>query len=111
MKKIIKTITKILDFVFGLGIFICLFVGGATFFGYLAAFIIGGNIAATICDVIYNHIFKALIYGGNIIVLIGLLNMYLKKQKSLTVSDDKSKEETKNTDLQDAEHADAHNAG
>ena len=111
MKKFIKTVTKILDVIFGVGIFICLFVGGATFFGYLAAFITGGNIAAAICDVIYNHIFKALIYGGNIVVLIGLLNMYLKKQKSLTVSDDKSKEETKEADPQQDHHADAHNAG
>lgn len=102
MKKFIQTTTKILDFVFGLGIFICLFVGGATFFGYVAAFIIGGDVAAQICDVIYNHIFKVLIYGGNVIVLIGLLNMYLKRQKSLSISDTK-KEENKDGGAADAD--------
>ena len=102
MKKVLKTTTKILDYVFGLGIFICLFVGGATFFGYLAAFIIGGDVAAAICDIIYNHIFKVLIYGGNVIVLIGLLNMYLKRQKSLSISDTK-KDEKKNGETESAE--------
>ena len=98
MKNFVKKIIKVLDFVFGLGIFICLFVGGATFFGYLAAFIIGGDVAAKICDIIYNDIFKVLIYGGNVIVLIGLLNMYLKRQKSLSISDTK-KEEKKITEV------------
>ena len=87
----LQTITVILDHIYGWGIFLCLFVGGTAFFGYLAAFIIGGDIAPLICDFIYKGVFKVLIYGGNIIVLLGLLNMYLKKQKSLTMSDTKSK--------------------
>lgn len=91
MKNILKKITAVLDHVYGWGIMICLFVGGATFFGFLAAFIIGGDTATAICDFIYNKIFKVLIYGGNIIVLLGLLNMYLKKQKSLTMSESTEK--------------------
>lgn len=91
MKNVLKKTTTVLDYVYGWGILICLFVGGATFFGYLAAFIIGGDTAAAICNVIYKHIFKILIYGGNIIILIGLLNMYLKKQKSLTMNDNSEK--------------------
>ena len=89
MKKILKVISKILDYVYGWGIFICLFVGGITFFGYVAAFIIGGETAALICNFIYKTVFKILIYVGNVIVLVGLLNMYIKNQKSLTVSGDK----------------------
>ena len=89
MKKILKVISRILDYVYGWGIFICLFVGGLTFFGYVAAFIIGGETAAVICDFIYKTVFKILIYSGNVIVLVGLLNMYIKNQKSLTVSGDK----------------------
>lgn len=91
MKNILNKISVVLDKIYGWGIFICLFVGGATFFGYVAAFIIGGDIAAKICDVIYNIIFKTLIYGGNVVVLLGLLNMYIKNQKSLTVSDNAKK--------------------
>lgn len=89
MKKILTVISKILDYVYGWGIFICLFVGGLTFFGYVAAFIIGGETAALICDFIYKTVFKILIYGGNVLVLVGLLDMYIKNQKSLTVSGDK----------------------
>ena len=91
MKKILKKIIAILDGVYGWGILVCLFVGGMTFFGYLAAFIIGGDVATAICNVIYNYIFKVLIYGGNIIVLLGLLSMYLKKQKTLTMTESSEK--------------------
>lgn len=87
MKNVLKKISAILDCVYGWGIFICLFVGGLTFFGYLTAFIIGGDTAADICAFIYDKIFAYLIYGGNIIVLLGLANMYIKKQKSLTIND------------------------
>ena len=87
MKKLLKNTISVLDWVYGWGVLICLFVGGATFFGYLAAFIIGGAPATAICDFIYKVIFKVLIYGGNIVVLLGLLSMYLKKQKSLTMNE------------------------
>jgi len=89
MKNMMKKLIKIIDYIYGWGIFICLFVGGLMFFGYLAAFVIGGELATQICDFIYKKIYAWLIYGGNIIVLLGLFNMYLKKQKSLTIADNK----------------------
>lgn len=88
MKKVLKAIIKILDKIYGWGIFICLFGGGLMFFGFLAAFIIGGETATAISVFIHKTIFKGLIYGGNVIICLGLLNMYLKKQKSLTVNDE-----------------------
>lgn len=91
MKKFLATVIKVLDVIYGWGIFICLFGGGLTFFGFLAAFFIGGETATEICTFIYKQIFKWLIYGGNIIVLLGLVNMYLKKQKSLTISETEKK--------------------
>lgn len=87
MKNFVKKLIQIIDVIYGWGILIALFVGGLTFFGFLAAFFIGGETATEICTFIHKTIFKWLIYGGNIIVLLGLLNMYLKKQKSLTISD------------------------
>lgn len=87
MKKILRKISALLKVIYGWGIFVCLFVGGMTFFGYVAAFILGGEAAVMICDFIYNKIFKVLIYGGNIIVLLGLAHMYLKKQKFLSMED------------------------
>lgn len=86
MKELLRKISAILEQIYGWGIFLCLFIGGIMFFGYVAAFMLGGDIAIVLCDFIYNKIFKILIYGGNIVVLIGLANIYLKKQKCLTVN-------------------------
>lgn len=85
MKNILNKVSRILDYVYGWGIFVCLFGGGILFVGYVIAFIVGGEFAATICSVIYERIYKCLIYVGNVVVLFGLINMYLKKQKSLTM--------------------------
>lgn len=87
MKHVINKITAVIDFIYGWSIFTCLFVGGLMFFGFLSAFLIGGDTAAAICHFIYNKVFKVLIYGGNIAVLLGLISMYLKNQMSLTISD------------------------
>ena len=90
MKELLKKIASFLRPVFGYGIFICLFVGGLTFFGYLAALIIGGDVAVTICSVIYNHIFPVVFKASTILVLLGLLIMYLSGEKALTAEKKKS---------------------
>ena len=87
MKDIIKKVDAVIGTIYGWSIFICLFVGGLTFFGFLAAFIIGGETATAICEFIYNKIFKVLIYGGNVVVLLGLVDMYLRKELALTIAD------------------------
>ena len=56
MKEICKKISAVLKTIFGYGIMICLFAGGLTFFGYLAALIIGGETATAICVFIYKTI-------------------------------------------------------
>ena len=70
--------------IFGYGIMISLFTGGLTFFGYLAALIIGGDIAAVICAVIYKYIIPVIIYLSVSMVLLGLAAMYLAGEKALT---------------------------
>ena len=52
MKKIIKKISDAIELVFGYGVMLSLFLGGLTFFGYVAALIIGGDIAEKICHFI-----------------------------------------------------------
>ena len=49
MKEFCKKISAVLKTIFGYGIMISLFAGGLTFFGYVAALIIGGDAAAAIC--------------------------------------------------------------
>ena len=79
-----KKISAFLKTVFGYGIAICLFAGGLTFFGYLAALITGGQTAALICSVIYEKIIPVIVYCTSILVLLGLLAMYLNGEYALT---------------------------
>ena len=82
MKGLMKKIADKMKIVFGYGIMLTLFVGGLTFFGYLAALIIGGDTAALICEVIYKKIVPVMIYASTIMVLFGLLTMYLAGEKA-----------------------------
>lgn len=84
MKKACKKIASVISTIFGYGIMIALFGGGLTFFGYVAALIIGGDTAATICAVIYDKILPVIIYISTIMVVIGLVAMYLNGETALT---------------------------
>ena len=94
MKEIMKKLSDVLKVVFGYGIMITLFVGGLTFFGYLLALIIGGDVAAQICNVIYKQIIPIMIYANTSMVLLGLVAMYLAGEKSLTPSNPKKLNKT-----------------
>ncbi len=84
MKEVCKKISNVLKIIFGYGIMIALFAGGLTFFGYIAALLIGGEVATAICTVIYKDIIPIIIYGSVIMVLLGLVAMYLAGEKALT---------------------------
>ena len=84
MKEFCKKIANVLKTVFGYGIMISLFAGGLTFFGYVAALIIGGEVATAISVFIYNRIIPVIIYVSVIMVLLGLLAMYLNGEVALT---------------------------
>lgn len=84
MREIIKKIANFLRVVFGYGIMLCLFAGGLTFLGYLAALIIGGDTATNICVFIYKTIIPIIIKASTILVLLGLVTMYLSGEKALT---------------------------
>lgn len=84
MKEFCKKVSNVLKIVFGYGIMISLFAGGLTFFGYMVALIIGGEIAAVICTVIYQNIIPAIIYLAVSMVLLGLAAMYLSGEVALT---------------------------
>lgn len=84
MKEFCKKLSNALKTIFGYGIMIVLFAGGLTFFGYLAAILIGGDLATAICTVIYKNIIPVIIYSAVILVLLGLVAMYLSGEKALT---------------------------
>ena len=89
MKEKMKKLSEILKVIFGYGIMICLFVGGLTFFGYVAALIIGGETATAICTFIYKTIVPIMVRTTNTLVLRGLVAMYCAGEMALTT---KSKE-------------------
>ena len=91
MKDICKKISKVLKTVFGAGIMVCLFAGGLTFFGYMAALIIGGETATAICTVIYKGIIPYIIKASTILILLGLVAMYLNGEMALTTAKNKEK--------------------
>ena len=93
MKGICKKTAAILKTVFGYGIMACLFAGGLTFFGYVAALIIGGETAAAICAVIYRTVIPVIIKASTVLVLLGLVTMYLNGEMALTADKKKGSKE------------------
>ena len=89
MKAKLKKISNVCKLIFGYGIMISLFVGGLTFFGYVAALIVGGDTAVKICDFISKTVNKNMIYLSTIMILLGLVAMYLAGEKALTPSQSK----------------------
>ena len=84
MKETCKKISNVFKMIFGYGIMIVLFAGGLTFFGYLAALIIGGETATAMCTWIYKSFVPIIIYASTILILFGLVTMYLAGEKALT---------------------------
>lgn len=84
MKNTVKKISSVLKTIFGYGIMLSLFAGGLTFFGYVAALIIGGETAQEICSFIYDDFIPKIVYFSSVMVLLGLFTMYLDGTHSLT---------------------------
>ena len=85
MKAFCKKISCILKMIFGWGIMLCLFAGGVSFFGYLLALVLGGDVAAAICDFLYKGALPIVIRCTTVLVLLGLVAMYLGGENALTV--------------------------
>ena len=84
MKEALKKISNVFKIIFGYGIEIVLFAGGLTFFGYLAALVIGGETATAMCTWIYKTFIPIIIKASTILILFGLATMYLAGEKALT---------------------------
>ena len=82
IKKMEKPV-KIFKIIFGYGIMASLFIGALTLLGYIIAFIIGGEGAALICDLIKKYIIPAITYLSTSMVAFGILIMYLSGESAL----------------------------
>ena len=92
MKEALRKISDVFRLIFGYGIMIVLFAGGLTFFGYVAALIIGGETATAVCTWIYKSFIPVIIYSSTALILFGLLTMYLAGEKALVPHGKKNKE-------------------
>ena len=84
MQKIKDKTVNIIKVVFGYGVLIVLLAGGLTFFGYLAALIIGGDTAAAICTFIYKKLYPILVVTSTVMIALGVLKMYLCGETEFT---------------------------
>lgn len=84
MKEFLKKVSAVLRSVFGWGIFVSLFVGGMTFFGFVAALIIGGETATAICLFLSKSVIPVVIKISTVMILLGLVVMYLNGEVALT---------------------------
>ncbi len=80
----LKKISGIMKKIFGWGILLSLAVGCLMFLGYVAALIIGGEVAAAICHFLYKQLTPVLIYITSALVLFGLVAMYLGGEVALS---------------------------
>jgi len=93
MKDTLKKVANVFKLIFGYGIEIVLFAGGLTFFGYVAALIIGGETATAICTWLYKSFIPVIIKTSTILILFGLATMYLAGEKALTPDKHSAKDE------------------
>lgn len=84
-----KKITNILLKIFAYGIIACLFAGGLSLVGYIVALIIGGESAVALCLWVFKSYLPWVIKATSIFTLVGLIGMYLSKQKALTAKIEK----------------------
>lgn len=80
MKKFSDVLLKI----FAYGIIVCLFAGGLSLVGYLIGLLIGGENATVLCAWVFKIYLPWIIKATSIFTGIGLIGMYLRKQKALT---------------------------
>ena len=70
-------LVNVIKIIFGIGTVICLLVGGLSFFGYLAAIIIGGDTAASICKFIYKDMYPILVLISTSMIILGVIKLYI----------------------------------
>lgn len=103
-----KKAAKVLDTIFGWGIYLCLIAGGLAFFGFLVAVIMGGGAessAEALAVFIQKQYFPVVIKCAAITIGVGLIAMYLKKEDALSLKSDKKEAEEELAAIKNEEKA------
>ena len=103
MKKSLEALRQkvltVLRFLFGASVAVTLLGGGLTMLSYVIALIVGGDLAAQICEFTYGKIWPVIIMIANITIVLGLIAMYINGDKALSPSE-KKKKLTKDSDAE-----------
>ena len=95
MKKFFETLREkvllVLRTIFGCSVAITLLGGGLTMLSYVVALIVGGDLAAKICEITYKQVWPVIITITNITIVLGLVAMYINGDKALSPSEKKKK--------------------
>ena len=95
MKKFFETLREkvllVLRTIFGCSVAITLLGGGLTMLSYVVALIVGGDLAAKICEITYKQVWPVIIMITNITIVLGLVAMYINGDKALSPSEKKKK--------------------
>ena len=70
MNKTAEKIASVLEWIIGIALAGCLFLGGLGFIGFAAAFCIGGDTAAAICDFLSKTYYVCLIRASTVTVIL-----------------------------------------
>ena len=95
MKKFLdllrQKVLPVIKTIFGWSVMITLLGGGLTMLCYVVALIVGGDLAAKICEVTFKEVWPIIIKIANITIVLGLIAMYINGEKALSPSEKKNK--------------------
>ena len=86
-----KRVGNVLLTVFAVGVTVCLFAGGLSLVGYIAALFIGGSTAETLCGFLFKTYLPWVIRFTSVFAGFGLIGMYFTKIKALTAKSENVK--------------------
>lgn len=72
-----KKIASVLEWIIGIALACCLFLGGLGFIGFAVAFFTGGATAEAICDFLSNTFYVYLIKASTVTVVLCFVLQYL----------------------------------
>ena len=84
MIKRLERPVAVLKKIFGWSVMLTLFVGGASFFAFILAIAVGGELAVSITAFIKQYIIPGVTYASTVTVLYGIIVMYLSGQTALS---------------------------
>ena len=73
-----KKIATVLEYIIGIALAICLFVGGLGFIGYMVAFCAGGETAALICTWLKDVFYKSLVMLSTSTTILCFILLYVR---------------------------------